>query len=65
MRSFQPRRNLPPAPPHDGTPILHLQLHTHQELFANDDEGEEPSLSLAAALLMMAAITGIVAVSSE
>ena len=44
---------------------LLFQLKTHEDLFASDEGGEAPCLSLSGALGGLAAITVIVAVCSE
>jgi Ca2+:H+ antiporter len=44
---------------------LFFQLKTHHSMFVEEDSGEQPSLSLVAAIGMLGAITAVVAVSSE
>ena len=44
---------------------LLFQLKTHGEMFVGDDDQETPSLSLAGALVTLAGITIVVAISSE
>jgi hypothetical protein len=44
---------------------LLFQLKTHKHLFMGEDDGEEPTLSIGASMAMLAAITVMVAFSSE
>ena len=44
---------------------LAFQLYTHHELFCNEDDADEPNMSLGCAVIMLTIITAIVSVSSE
>lgn len=44
---------------------LYFQLRSHADLFQGEESDDEPSMSLMGAMLLLATITGIVAVCSE
>ena len=47
-----------------GVPQV-FQLHSHNDLFKSDDDGEDPTLTLVSSVAAMAVITALVAFASE